>query len=61
VPLASARLAYRVEEACTLLGVFRDTIERARKDGRLKSSKRLGVRLIDARSIEAMFEDTSEG
>jgi hypothetical protein len=27
----------------------------------LKSSKRLGVRLIDARSIEALFDDTSEG
>jgi hypothetical protein len=35
-----------------LLGVSRDTIERAMKDGRLKSSTRLGVRLIDARSIE---------
>jgi len=31
------------------------------KDGRLKSSKRLGRRLIDARSIEALFDDASEG
>jgi excisionase family DNA binding protein len=61
VPAAPARLAYRVEEACTLLGVCRRTIERAIADGRLKSSKRLGVRLIDARSVEVMFDDTSEG
>jgi excisionase family DNA binding protein len=58
---APARLAYRVDEACALLGVSRDTIERAVKDGRLRSSKRLGRRLIDARSIEALFDDTSEG
>ena len=56
-----ARLAYRVDEACALLGVSRDTIERAVKAGRLRSSKRLGRRLIDARSIEALFDETSEG
>ena len=58
---APARLAYRVDEAYALLGVSRDTIERAFADGRLKSSKRLGVQWIDARSIEALFDDTSEG
>ena len=40
---APARLAYRVDEACVLLGVSRDTIERAVRDGRLRSSKRLGA------------------
>jgi excisionase family DNA binding protein len=60
-PLAPPqRLAYRVDEACALLGVSRDTIERAVKDGRLRSSKRLGRRLIDARSIEALFDEPSE-
>jgi excisionase family DNA binding protein len=58
---APARLAYRVDEACALLGVSRDTIERAVKAGRLKSGKGLGRRLIDAESLRAMYDDTSEG
>jgi hypothetical protein len=41
------RLAYLVDEACALLGVSRDTIERAVKAGRLKSGKGL----IDAVSL----------
>jgi hypothetical protein len=58
---ARPRLAYRVDELSEMFGVCRKTIERAVADGRLKSSKRLGVRLIDARSIEALFDDRSEG
>ena len=58
---APARLAYRVDEACALLGVSRDTIERAVKAARLKSGKGLGRRLIDAESLRAMYDDTSEG
>jgi Helix-turn-helix domain len=60
-PAPPQRLAYRVDELSQMFGVCRKTIERAVADGRLKSSKRLGVRLIDARSIEALFDDTSEG
>jgi excisionase family DNA binding protein len=61
-PLAPPqRLAYRVDEACALLGVSRDTIERAVKAGRLKSGKGLGRRLIDAESLRAMYDDTSSG
>lgn len=56
-PGAPMRLAYRVDEACALLGVSRDTIERAMKDGRLKSGKRLGRRLIDAESLRSMYQD----
>ena len=59
-PGAPTRLAYRVDEACALLGVSRDTIERAVKAGRLKSGKGLGRRLIDAESLRAMYDDTSE-
>ena len=54
------RLAYRVDELSQMFGVCRKTIERAVADGRLKSSKRLGVRLIDAESARAMYDDTSE-
>jgi excisionase family DNA binding protein len=36
-PPTPARLAYHVDEACALLGVSRDTIERAVKAGRLRS------------------------
>ena len=58
---AAARGAYGVDEACALLGVSRDTIERAVKAARLKSGKGLGRRLIDAESLRAMYDDTSEG
>lgn len=50
------RLAYRVDELSQMFGVCRKTIERAVADGRLKSSKRLGVRLIDAESARAMYQ-----
>jgi excisionase family DNA binding protein len=49
------RLAYRVDEAAKKLGVSRDTIERAIKKGTLKSTKRLGVRLVSAESARALF------
>ena len=54
---APQRLAYRVDEACALLGVSQDTIERAVKAGRLKSGKGLGRRLIDAESLRTMYQD----
>ena len=57
---AAAGLAY-LDEACALLGVSRDTIERAVKAGRLKSGTGHGRRLVDAESLRAMYDDTSEG
>jgi excisionase family DNA binding protein len=57
---APMRLAYRVDEACALLGVSRDTIERAVKAGKLKSGKGLGRRLIDAESLRAMYQEGAE-
>jgi hypothetical protein len=39
----------------------RDTIERAVKAGRLKSGTGHGRRLVDAESLRAMYDDTSEG
>lgn len=56
-PSAPMRLAYRVDELSQMFGVCRKTIERAVADGRLKSSKRLGVRLIDAESARAMYKE----
>jgi excisionase family DNA binding protein len=53
---APLRLAYRIDEAMALLGVSRSTVERAIADGRLRSSKKLGVRLIEANSLKALFE-----
>jgi excisionase family DNA binding protein len=50
------RLAYRTDELARLLGVSRATIERRIKDGTLKTTKILGVRLIDAESVKALFE-----
>lgn len=51
------RLAYRVDEVAEMLGVGRRTVERAVSDGRLRSSKRLGVRLIDAESVKELLTD----
>lgn len=57
-PGAPMRLAYRVDEVCEMLGVSRDTIERAVKAGKLKSGKGLGRRLIDAESLRVMYQGT---
>ncbi|MGO9430572.1 helix-turn-helix domain-containing protein [Rhodoblastus sp.] len=54
------RLAYRVDELVSLLGVGRSTIYRAIKDGRLRSANRLGARLIDAESVRAVFGRAAE-
>ena len=56
-PIVPPRLAYRIDETMTMLGVSRSTIERAIADGRLRSSKKLGVRLIEAESLKALFDD----
>jgi len=50
------RMAYRVDEAAKLLGVSRATITRRMKDGTLKTRKVLGMRLIEAESVKALFE-----
>jgi len=50
------RLAYRVGELVRAMGVSRRTIERRINDGTLKSRKVLGVRLIEAESVRALFE-----
>jgi hypothetical protein len=43
-----------------MLGVSRGTVERAIADGRLRSSKKLGVRLIAAESLKALFDETAQ-
>jgi excisionase family DNA binding protein len=45
------RVAYRVDEVAAMLGVTRRTVHRALADGRLKSSKERGARLIQADSL----------
>ena len=54
------RIAYRVEELCAALGVSRTSIYRAIADGSLKSTKRLGARLIDAESVRALFGEVGQ-
>jgi excisionase family DNA binding protein len=43
----------RVDEAARRLGVSTKTIKRRIADGTLKSTKMVGVRLIDAESVRA--------
>jgi excisionase family DNA binding protein len=50
----NTRLAVRPNEAAALLGVSRRSIERAIRDGRLRSSKTIGGRLIVAADVLAM-------
>jgi excisionase family DNA binding protein len=54
-PAAPPRLAYRVSEVAAMLGVSRSTVERAIADGRLKSTKTLGTRLVRADSVAALL------
>jgi excisionase family DNA binding protein len=50
------RLTYRVDEAARRLSVSTKTVKRRIADGTLKSTKMVGVRLIDAKSVKALFE-----
>jgi excisionase family DNA binding protein len=50
------RLTYRVNELAETLKVNRRTIERRIKDGTLRAFKVVGVTLIDAESVKAMFD-----
>ena len=56
VPLSGERLGYRIDEAARLLGVSRNTIYRRIADGVLKTSGALGVTIVSAESIKALFE-----
>ena len=47
---------WRVNELAATLKVNRRTIERRIKDGTLKAFKVVGITLIDAESVKAMFE-----
>jgi excisionase family DNA binding protein len=47
---------WRVNELASTLKVNRRTVERRIKDGTLKAFKIVGVRLIDAKSVKALFE-----
>ena len=51
----NARLAVRPNEAAALLGISRRSVERAIRDGRLRSSKTIGGRLIVADDVKAML------
>jgi excisionase family DNA binding protein len=50
------RLTYRVNELAGMLKVNRRTIERRIKDGTLKAFKVVGITLIDAESVKALFD-----
>ena len=50
------RLTVRPNEAAELLGVSRRSIERAIRDGRLRSTKTIGGRLIVAADVLAIAE-----
>lgn len=52
---AEGRIGYRVDELAAALGVSRRTIERRIKDGTLKSTRALGVTLVSAESVAAIF------
>ena len=49
------RLAYRVDGVAEMLGVCPKTIHRMIRDGRLRSNKTFGVRLVLADSVRALF------
>ena len=51
LPDIKARLTVRPNEAAALLGVSRRSIERAIRDGRLRSTKTIGGRLIVAADV----------
>jgi excisionase family DNA binding protein len=50
-PDIAHRLTVRPNEAAALLGVSRRSIERALRDGRLRSTKTIGGRLIVAADV----------
>ena len=50
-PDIKTRLTVRPNEAAALLGVSRRSIERAIRDGRLRSTKTIGGRLISAKDV----------
>jgi excisionase family DNA binding protein len=50
-PDISKRLTVRPNEAAALLGVSRRSIERAIRDGRLRSTRTIGGRLIVAADV----------
>jgi excisionase family DNA binding protein len=50
-PDIKTRLTVRPNEAAALLGVSRRSIERAIRDGRLRSTKTIGGRLIIAADV----------
>jgi excisionase family DNA binding protein len=54
------RLTARPNEAAELLGVSRRSIERAIRDGRLRSTKTIGGRLIVAGDVAALAEPPQE-
>jgi excisionase family DNA binding protein len=54
LPDIASRLTVRPNEAAALLGVSRRSIERAIRDGRLRSTKTIGGRLIVAADVLAL-------
>jgi excisionase family DNA binding protein len=54
----NARLTVRPNEAAALLGVSRRSIERAIRDGRLRSTRTIGGRLIVAADVLALATPT---
>jgi excisionase family DNA binding protein len=54
------RLTLRPNEAAALLGISRRSVERAIADGRLRSTKTFGGRLIVAADVRALAEPMQE-
>ena len=59
VILQADRLAYRINELVTLLGVNRRLIERRIADGTLPTTRKLGVVLIPASAVEKLMKGDS--
>ena len=57
---ASTKRAYRVLEACNDFGLGRSNIYKLIKDGKLRTVKVGGRRLIPAESLEALLQGEAE-
>jgi len=54
--LASAKLAYRIKETQTVTGLSRSTIYKLLDEGKLRTVRVLGCRLILAEDIERLLK-----
>ena len=52
-------LAYRISDACHVLGIGKTSLYELMKEGRIKAIKIAGRTLIDAASIRALVADAT--